>query len=149
MNAGRELDALVAEKVLGCKLVWRDVVRVKGQRPDLTRCGDHLYGKQPECRCDPWLTAGIGLGEHCHFGPAPHDEDEMRRCRAVKNYSENLELILFVVQDKWTDIVMESSGLNWTATTPIASATSTDLAVALCLAALKSVGCEIATPSIP
>lgn len=149
MNAGRELDALVAEKVLGCRLVWRDVVRVKGQGADLERCGDHSTGKQPECRCDPWLMAGLGPNEHCHFGPSRHDPDENVRCRAIKNYSENLELMIGVVQDKWTDIVMESSGLNWTVSTPIASATSTDLAVALSMAALKSVGYEIATPSIP
>ena len=138
MQRSRTLDALFAEHVLGCKLVWRDVPR---KPHDKDRCSDHASGKQPECHCgDPWEGPGIPIGQHAHFGPSRHDPDEGQRCRAIPYYSENVETLIEIIQDKWTDIAMESSGLNWTAATPIASVTDTDLNVALCRVALQSVG---------
>lgn len=139
MKAGRELDALMAEKVFGCKVVWLD-----NRSGSLERCNDHCGGREPECHCvDPWTSIGIGLGEHTHFGPAKHDSEESERCRAIPEYSRDLALMVELVQDKWTDISMESSGLNWTVRTPIASVTDKDLTTALCLAALASVGVKL------
>lgn len=132
---GRQLDALVAQKVLGCKVVWR-----KPERKDWEdRCSDHAGGNEPECRCvDPWEGPGIPIKCHAHFGPAHHDQDETERCRAIPHFSGELEMMVELLQQRWTDIAIESSGLNWTVTTPITSITDTDLKLALCLAAVES-----------
>ena len=103
---GRELDALVAEKALGCKVKWVGVG----------------LDRQPTCGCvcedenckerKAWghVHQGIafgGINAHCQFVRREDDPDEYEMIRELVSYSMDdepaLELLNWL-RDKWGSV---------------------------------------------
>lgn len=83
-------------------------------------------------RPEAWIHAG------CEGWPSTLED--------IPEFSTSIEAAWLVIEnlgDRWTDLSIEKSGLNWTVTTPIASATETKFPLAVCMAALRSVGIEV------
>ncbi len=141
---GRDLDALVAEEALGCKVIW---VENDGYR--IPTCG---------CVCDDdnckerksWghLHQGIpfgysGVNAHCQFVQATHDPDESEMSRVLPGYSTDDEVgmeILEWLKEKWgsVDIHMEGDVVSVGCNGEMCA--GEDLAHAASLAALKAAG---------
>lgn len=126
MKPGRELDALIAEKVMGCKVLWQ---------------ASSVYG--PYCGC----LSGSRFQEGPHSGPNRFDEN-------LKDYSTDISAawevakklanmlgvhgefqIRYVSFNGEWHVDTESSGL-------IVHVAAETAPHAICLAALKAVGYE-------
>lgn len=140
MNPGRELDALVAEKVFGCKVEKRE-----GHKTGPVRTGTigELIGRtEYTCNC-PTMDYVNDFGA---FDPKFPHSDNAGLFSSIKHYSSEIAAAWEIVErmrerHHWTRIELNNFGKGtWLVNFEIGGATSGESAPhAICLAALKAV----------
>ena len=151
MNAGRELDALVAEKVMGVTIKWVDILDgYKCARPDGTwyEKGDADYED-----CVDEHTVPVVVMEKGHTLYADWDGETSVRLNTVHHYSTDIAAAWEVVEKlphkfwpevgrmddgRWyCEIVGRGDTARQVSKSPIAREIADTAPLAICLAALK------------
>jgi len=137
MNAGRELDALVAEKVMGCK--WGEFHNTPDEPG---RWEDHKFLVDPDGNkvAVRWKTKNLLTWDMCHYWPSrplrPYSTDIAAAWEVVEKFiSEGVSIYRDDRQPskgKWYALFGDGCGVE-----------ADTVPLAICLAALKAVGVEV------